>query len=424
MKTKTKFLATLLALSLFLLSLLGLGGVLTAHALSGPYEDYEFPGYDPGFTANPDENLTSLYYFSDYAGSRQYFNGGFVGEYLGENPNITDSALYCWETDFWENFMLRYSNELCNIQNAIIIFEVRSSLPFEYGVFNGKEQEWEKYEKFEGTEYEALKNVFSLWQDSGCKIMLINGTDEVWFETYGDEFLDFVDIHINIDLMTTFTYSTVCDMIENHGIYGAAIIFDSFSSQDWFFRGFFLPYVVSVMYKKGEDVSKLPHITEYSDYFDVNNADAIVTELKLKVSFYDNETDSYTDMFGVFKSAEEVMNEFNGGNFSYIIGGTQSIKNETFLEIGKQYGNSAFYAYNDLWQTFDQIPEGINYFGMGTADLDYYLSPIMRDFILNDKDSLQKYDNYDGHCAVTFRPVFRGEGGWARTPEKFEIPNI
>lgn len=89
----------------------------------------------------------------------------------------------------------------------------------------------------------------------GCKIMFICGTDETKF-VYENEFLEYVDIHINTDTLTTFLESIIYRWQENCGTTSVSdttfildknfsnIIEPEFCDQNsWFLRYYFMPFI-------------------------------------------------------------------------------------------------------------------------------------------------------------------------------------
>lgn len=413
MKTKVKSYALLLAVALFFASLFGLGGVLRVYGEQlQPYEDYEFPEYasDADYVANPDPNLTKLYYISDYEGSVDCYNNGLLYYYINSYPEITDSELFLYRTDFWSRaYNLVFGEE---IQNAFIIFEVRNSLPYEIGVFNGTETEYEigdRYYSDEFWQYKFLEEAFCYLKGNGCKIMFINGTDEVWFQDYYDLFLDYVDIHINLDFLTMFTYSVACEIVEKSGGTEACIVLDKTLSQDWYFRDFFIRYLVFA-------------VNEYGGNLRYQQPVNVLDALHFTVYFYDNETGCYFDIFGNFVGDWNVVETFSAASFSCVIADAPSLACEDLLVLLSDHSNAEFYSCNVYWDEVsdDEISSDIKYFGVSESDIQYYLSVIMRDFILNDLPSLQKYDNWEGRCKVTFRLIW-GKGGWARLFNKFTV---
>ncbi len=423
MKTRTKFVALLSAIAFFVLSLFGLSGALRAFA--DGEADAGSPDPDPGYA-----QLTSLYYFSDYSGSEEYFDNGFLRDYINWNPYITDAHLYYsgnYNGDyipFWEmiGMMMAYGD--MDIENAFIIFEVRGSLSKEPGIFTAPVTDEQIYEHYENSVYPTLEYLFAMWKGKGCKIMFISGTDEVWYEQDPmNKFLDYADIHINTDLLTTFTYSLVQISCTMYDFAEGVMILDGTMSQDWFFRKFLLPYIVSFYYENGIFLN-IPPITEYDDYDDINVIQSILDELHLTVYFYEN--GGYTDIYGNTVNTDTVENKVYDSGYLCIIAEAESLldENETLLNLYcAKGGNAEFFVFNLRCVPVEDIPSDIKYCGLSDEEMDYYLSAIMCDFILNDVPSLQKYDNWDGRCMVTFKPLFPGDG-WLLGPNGCVLPGI
>ena len=251
---KTKFKVRIVALTAALLMLLSAFcsfGIVAAHAGEVSDEDnknYVFPETTPDGELNTDSSYTSLYYFSNYIESEEYYNNGFIGQYIKQNPYLESSEMHYWgypvtTRGFWNEMEEYYRGGGNAIENALIIFEVRGEIDWKLGIYNGTEEQSEidgRYEK--SIYYPLMKEMFSNWKSLGCKIAFICATDEVWFENNYDEFLDYVDIHINIDAMTTFAYSTAKDILEQD-YRNSTIVFDGIMSQDWFFKDLFAPYL-------------------------------------------------------------------------------------------------------------------------------------------------------------------------------------
>lgn len=423
MKTGTKFVALLSAIAFFVLSLFGLSGALRAFA--DGEADAGSPDPDPGYA-----QLTSLYYFSDYSGSEEYFDNGFLRDYINWNPYITDAHLYYsgnYNGDyipFWEmiGMMMAYGD--MDIENAFIIFEVRGSLSIEPGIFSATDTNDQVYEHYENSVYPTLEYLFAMWKGEGCKIMFISGTDEVWYEQDPmNKFLEYADIHINTDLLTTFTYSLVQISCTQHDFAEGVMILDGTMSQDWFFRKFLLPYIVFIYSEYGITLQNIPPITEYDDYDDIYVVESILYELDLTVYFYEN--GGYTDIYGNTVNTDTVENKVYDSGYLCIVGGTESISDETLWSLYSNKGDNAEFFVFNLWGvTVEDIPSDIKYCGLSDEEMDDYLSAIMCDFILNDVSSLQKYDNWDGRCDVTFKPLFPGDGWLLVPPKAFGLPGI
>ena len=138
--------------------------------------------------------------------------------------------------------------------------------------------------------------------------------------------------------------------------------------------------------------------------------------------FYDNDTGKFTNIYGASVEADYVESEFAITAFSCIIAGTDSLENKYLWDLCQAHSNAKFFMFNTSGEVYDELSEEIYFCGKSIPSFNYYLQVIMRDFILNDLASLQKYDDMEGRCNVTFMPVFPGTGGWLLMPQSIEYP--
>lgn len=404
MKTKTKLFSLLVALLMFLVSIAGLGIALNAKA--DFYKDYKFPEPVPDseYVANPDENLTSLYYFSDCYWSEDYFNNGFVRQLIDRNPNITSSELYycgdnylhistLWGGNFW-GMIDRLAGDLFPvIENAFIIFEVRQEFPTEI-IKYGEEDCIVEPALF----YQKLYDIFEQFQENGCKVMFISGTDEVRYAKNDyNAFLDFVDIHIDVDYWTTYLFSILSVNENSNGDYqgGVAYLFDTRFS---LYNDVYKCLIQYLLFNKD-----FPEFDEIS-LIDFSNT---------RVLFYDGE--KFYNPDGTVDGSWDV--KLIESDCVSVIGDRVTSQDEYLISVlegcaGEKYTICEYAPFTD-------------------SRLEYYISVIMRDFILNDIYALDKYNNIDGRCPVTFMPLFYSKNGWMRRPKRrgyldtmVELPQI
>lgn len=398
-KTKTKFLSLLLALFMFLVSIATLGVAITANADGGnnpiqPYMNYEFPAYIPDsqYVANPDSDLTSLYYFSDYEKSEEFFETGYIRNYINRNNNISkdsngnpDAHLYFYQPDFFWQWIVTFfsSIDYTDVSNAFVIFEVRYGIPQRYIKF-------EDAEELESatTIYDFLNYMFSELKGRGCKIMFICGTEEGRFKNYND-FLDYVDIHINADLFTPYFYTTIKRMeMENGGEWaGTTIVLDISMKKSWeFFKYLILYFVYQIKNKTA-----------------IGNPQAVLECLGVNVYFFNPDTEVYVNPYS--QSSECTFGDIWMESINrFAVKGSVTAANDYFSDLFSETGTEGL-----------EFPFNLNWDG-----IEYYITVIMRDFILNDADSLIQYDNWGGRCAVTYRPFFFSADGWLLFPFDWE----
>ena len=412
MKTKTKLfslVAILAAFLMFFASMMTLGVALRAHA--DQYDEWKFPAFvsDKDYETNIDESLTSLYYFSDYYESQDYFDSGFVRQYINWNTNVTYSELIYNEDDFWLYTKSYISTIDPALENAFVIFEVRNSMPWKDGIFYDTDTEEVKIGKSAKTIYPFLADYFASWKANNCKIMFISGKDEAWFEYY-NEFLDYVDIHINFDVLTEFAYTVACEMVESENLQGASMIFDNVMAQDEFLVDYFIPYLYFVYYNEGQYPADVSYPATVADAFQ---------PFDMKVYFYNYVF--FMDMEGNIVAQSAVENDFDASELSCVIASSESLSARRWM--WDQFRPDAnFYVYNDQLLGVYQVPSGVAVAGIPRELLNYYLQAIMRDFILNDLGALQKYDNREGRCVVTFTSLFSGDG-WLRRAKAYTLPS-
>ena len=403
MKTKIKIfslLSLLIALLMLLASMTTLGVALRAHASNisqEEMENYVFPEHipDEDYSANPDENLTSLHYFSDYDKSQEYFKTGFIRQYINCNNNLQNNGednayLYYEEAQgFWKSIMTyTVALEFQKIQNAFVIFEVRFGFPKTILL---SEEESEAFQEL--SPYTLLYDAFKVLKENGCKIMFICGTEEVRYQNYNSEtgknysaFLDYVDIHIDVDFSTTYRYSVIKKMehITRETAWAeTTIILDVSMGDSWeFFKEFMIYFV-------------------YQYQLQVGTPEQILEEKRVNVLFYRPDEKVYYTCSGSLVDTELAKTLWIESYYGFIIGGVGASKDENLQSLLKMRVERT-----ELYE-----------FGYTNINADYYIMVIMRDFILNDYESLKQYINYKGRCKITFKPIFYSPYGWLLLPD-------
>ena len=96
--------------------------------------------------------------------------------------------------------------------------------------------------------YALLEDVFDVLKTNGCKIMFLNGVEEVkmlpmwqsdFYSTFSNRFLRYVDIHVNLDIFSVFI-DTIFEMYEDDaGMDSVTILLDgSFLWNELSYYGF------------------------------------------------------------------------------------------------------------------------------------------------------------------------------------------
>lgn len=384
MNTKrTCFTAALLAFLLIVASLLSFGifsvGTQTAYA------DGENPETESVYEG--------LYYFSDYYESQSYFNG-FLKDAVDEYKERNDLFYFDYELNYWGDYFYQYLNnyynsgEFTDVSNSFIIFEIRQELP----------REIDKEDSYLFTD--LLFDLFGYLKDNGCKIMFICGTDESRFETHND-FLDYVDIHINTDMFTLFAYSIIQD-IEEDGLSDFTLVLDENIADSDFMYYYLIPHL--------REMYNLP---SYSDEYD--EIAEVLAYCNISVYVLIDEDTMIDYVSGQIYSATSV--EIYSYRI-YAIGTTEYFENPyTWLDCllcwRDQMGFYAFpvYIYGYVDYSSGQYDSDVVH---GTGSDYYYLNDtladIMYDFVMG--NDLTVYDNWPGRCVVTYKPISFGPNGW------------
>lgn len=404
MKTNFKLKAVaLISALLMLLSAFCSFGILSARASYISEEDqqnYVFPESNWGNVFNADENLTSFYYFSDHAYSSTAYYSGYIMQCINANPYIENSELKYWSNSFWDEMKAYFDNYGGqNISNALIVFEARESFVYSYSMPN------DPLPLYEDTNFGLMDRMFNTWQNNGCKIMFLDGLDEVCYKKNNfNEFLQYVDIHINLDLLTTFI-NTVFDGIaeKTQGVMNnIAVVFDKGM---WAYNKIYRLLISMLV--------MLRNNTEKPD--DVQ----VLLQNQVSVYFYDN---------GNYYDAENNPVEFDPDSETFwdspIVDYNNNLEYDHHAEYVFIVGNSATYNDPNIQNLIEEVKnrrgedryETFEFVEYSQSYLNYYLSAIMWDFMLNDKASLNRYINRCGRCTVTFKPLFYGEGGKLREP--------
>lgn len=344
-------------------------------------------------SANP--YRTTLYYFSDNPESSTY------KEYILENTPIENCYLYyeLGTDNFWSMIdYLRADNTdfFTSIEDACVIFETLGGFP--YQVYGDQLPEEELLPNI-------LSTIFEGMQSNNCKIMFICGTDENRIEPY-TEFLDYVDIHINVDMFYLFFANAMMDMAERCGndvtLEMSSFFFnEEITSQEsehsgfdgWFFKRFFTPYFLSAY--RGEFSGTLNPQLMFSEllwqeagstYYDALLHQSVTFDVNTFAPQMDEDTACAIGM-GDMEDDEWF---------------------EDMLELREWRGYFPIYIY-----TRAAYPEETDVYCAGNYN-DYL--PIIEDFLVN--GTLSNYDNIEGRCVVTHRPLEMSENGWLQ-----EVPD-
>ncbi len=263
---------------------------------------------------------------------------------------------------------------------------------------------------------DKLRGIFYTMKTNNCEIMFICGTDEMRFFTHND-FLDYVDIHINTDQLTVFIANILYRAVNecrDQKIFGCTFLIDlSFSqnieqgySKSWFFKYYFIKYIRAVykdeIQRQGFSNARVLH----------DNGIKIICHL------------GGNRFFDAVKGREYYCYDYTEFYQSYLINERIYAIGATWM--GEDYSQEWIWFLNDL-QNYVQNYFPIFIFNSNEYSMIEYLAPnvymagqrinnypliltIMQEF-LNGQD-LSNYDNWSGRCVITHKAIFQGPGGW------------
>ena len=362
--------------------------LLSLAIFAAPFTGVTFAKAQEPAPDQPTFEYDQLYWFSDNSGSQTYLQ-----QLALAFPQIDMEMYYKAPEIFHERFMLDFlADEFSDVANAYVIFELRS------GIYD--------WVSIAGC---ALYDVFSYFDGKDCKIMFINGTEELKFYKQND-FLDFVDIHINTDLLTVFLSSLFYKVENDYGdtkFENATFFIDAYFSENveegylscWFLKDYLMRFIRSAYREEIEFQQKKNY--------------EILREKNIKI-ICDLGNGSYFDAaYGTFSAsnAEDLYERISNDRFYAIghtkLGSTYSQGWYNLAEDLKAYFNpnmAGIYVYNEAQYTFYDGSVYTQGSGLGL------FSQIVSDFIYG--NSLITYDNWVGRCEVTHKDIPQGSGGW------------
>ena len=368
-KLKTKMTALLLAILFMATCFVPLYGMTQARAAGGSTDD---PQKD------------TLVYIGDNPQSKVFCETELDGMF--ENYE-----LYYYERDAFEtNFEEKYDEgQFDGIEDAYVIFEMQDTMG----------------ETTSPTDEDYLPNIllelFSTLKENGCKIMLIFGTDETRF-LENNEFLDYVDIHINTDIFYLFICNVFMDMAE--------------MSTDWKLEGVTFIFDLSM------------------DSFVNGGIGGESMLFRYFMTVYKEEASDLADVVRILLGKNEVLIHDESGNTYYDVlqDMTVSFASDEFISLvdGPVICAAGLHSmsYDPLWleQMFvlrEMIHTPFPVYVYNTGEFSEYegealylsgqlqdISHIMVEFLQG--EDLSEYDNIEGRCEITHRPMTQSEDGW------------
>ena len=425
----TKAIITVLSIILaavFAAALLPFSSEVNAHA--DPGDGSEAPVPPPVSPEEPDEYCDFLYYFSDYDGAEDFcgdFVYDIVNTYKQSKPEfeLMYRPMQDMETLEALDFYLGADDGFYSIQNSIVIIEIRNTLEY-----NSRDDNNDIFDN--------LLDIFRTLKGADCQTMFICETDE---NLFGDkvEFLDYVDVHINTDLYLSFIQSALNLIDHGNGIDGTRLILDGIFATDWFSRLYLMKCLASkyndllLENASGEMADFETYLNSSKDYyFDCSFIFRVLNltlycrigEKSFNKIYYDTESKQYIECIidwgefwfdcfeknikiGIFISTDwcegddEIIFTPDDDYFHNQIG---SIQNNPHCECHTFVYTTSNYKYDF---NFEYKPAGFQ-----QNKLNYYIENIIRALVFD--EDLEQYNNYDGRCVITFKPLFVGEDGW------------
>lgn len=305
----------------------------------------------------------SIYYFSDSSKSES-----FCPPYL---TNYSVAEEHYWNLDFQATLESNFLDNLFfdGITDSYFIFELSKG-------FQADQGDPKKFDPLPIVLYDIFEEI--KYENRNNKIMLILNSNEALFASQKD-FLQFVDIQINIDLMTIFMYS-VCDDInkqfEENEYTNIAVFINNYLTDTYFYyaeqKTYFDFYINSYPFKGNV-------------LFNPLYKEALETDWKCAVGYADN--------------------------WAYFSLWMDTMCNEYLVDKAYVYdeiGWSGDYDYTEIFYCPDA-------YGVLTGTFSDILWKFMND------DDLSGYNNFDGTADINYLPALFGEDGWMKLPSSAAV---
>lgn len=298
-------------------------------------------------------------------------------------------------------------------ENSIIIFEIQGIASLAPDGSNDPNEIVDYLLNIDST----LGTLFGGWQSDGCRIIFVNDTEEArmldinldFYTSPYNSFLEYADVHINTDFFTLFIDTILFthfhdgsnDMpIENFTFlmdtsYGTSI--EEFVGK-WLFNEYLVKYII---------------MTDFRNFYVYrNNPIEYLNDKCIDFIFYNSNSDSLSDL-------GELLYEKSEENLLAI--GTSLIGNanvELWLEdmmLLREMTDCDFgvyeYLFSDATDVIWSYEEDVKMaWSVDALSLEAFWS--IFDALARDGD-LSGFDNWEGRCTVTYKPVGDGDG-WLR----------
>lgn len=360
--------------------------------------------------ANAAANNANVYYYTDYAGYET------VEDSLIDNGIVDEAKLhtYSFEAgDSWSTVLFYYTANLFSVvePNSYVIFDVREKMPMEYD---------EEFSDDNVTFADILLEVFTEWKNMGCKIMFISGTDEELFRNRND-FLDYVDIHVNTDVFTVFFANVLYrieDELEEEGmdkLENVTFLLDYNLSDGieegylsvGFFRDYLIPYI------KYQNIEKVLQGVSIGDILYDNNIKVLC--YLGNGEFFDAVSGGSIQTGNLDGSWDSSIVNHIDNPFIYAVGDTAPA--DTMLlewlnratDFREEHAiEFPIYICDDARSMFPAFntPDVYSITPYGES----HIHTIIEDFLLD--RSLAQYDNWSGRCLITHKIIPQTPYGW------------
>lgn len=329
----------------------------------------------------------TLYYYSDYNQSPAYCQSfvsmGLINDY---------DFYYGQKEELYTHLSLDYNAGVIS-PNSYIVLELRNGFSKDNGAF-----------------ISSLYNLFGNLKEHGCKIMFIDGTNEIRYVGH-DAFLDYVDIHINVDVFFALVSNMFLQACQTCGgdmqLRDLSFILDKSLTEDieslgynqsWFFNNYFDAYFKSVYESDllSGGVSRTQLFQEKVIQTLCHTPDDTDAD-----RFYALEANAFTDL-NTFLSDNSNPVFSMGATY---LGQTYSLDWIRLMTAGRTAANLDFPIYIDNRSNYA--------FGEYSAPDVYPLTQpdlfdVMADFLAD--EDMTVYDNVEGRCIVTYCPLCANNG--------------
>lgn len=365
----------------------------------------------PASEDTPTAAYDNLYYFSDRDDANSFYARAILSVQNVDEFHffriVPDNTLFYLAT-FCENVET----------DSLVIFEL-STVQLDYCQF--------------------LNIIFSDMKQNNCKIMFINGTEEAcpldnnldYYNCANTDFLDFVDIHINLDIFTIFMDTILADTEIDEWMENTTFILDNSLVGEHILQYIFPDFIDNWYYRaaNNERTGNLDFYLLSYFYMLYESTDAVLAQTKLSQLLTYNGIKIFCHLQG-----DDYLNLLNGQQTTIYDndGFFNEIENEKILAIGTSWKGMAYvqdwlcslinfqdstavyfpiYFFNSQDYVLNGLSAQIFFEAHGTAYFETNILPgIIADFA--DDVDLSIYDNWDGRCVVTHKPIYASAEGW------------